>query len=60
MVINAAAFIDDKNAAAEMIYLTKIRDTALDIAHSIDGYKDADRTTKNFIYDEITKALKRI
>ena len=52
--------MDDKNAAAEMIYLTKIRDTALDIAHSIDGYKDADRTTKNFIYDEITKALKRI
>ena len=57
MIINVAEYAEDPRIRKELIWLTKIRETALELACSIPGYAEADLKTSNYIYDEIRNRL---
>lgn len=59
MIVSIAAFADEPTRSA-IIKSDRIRETALDLAYGIEGYRAAPLDTKNYIYDAIVTALYRI
>lgn len=57
MIISAAAFLENEQMRKEVQHSFDVRMLSLELARSIDGYDDAPRDVKNYIYDSIRDRL---
>lgn len=60
MVLSISSFVEDPEQRKVINYYFDIREAALNIAYSFPGYREASRNTKNYIYDEVRKAVEGI
>lgn len=60
MIISISSFIEDQEKRETLNYYFNIRETALNIAYSIPGYREAKLDTKNYIYDAIKNSLEKL